>query len=247
MSLYDPSSAANTDEVIRAVFFFRTIFQSHNWQIEREVCCIMSTFTRTDAEPHPSEEFLLNQRLQKLLIALAQVRNIFGKESVSYALQNCSLILCHDNEGQLQWDSLSSQGNASVKQYLALFNSATRDSETSRLYYHHSVGLLQVFRTGEMMEIPRCFPSVSEDASKPGAMLTVRPSCWPKECPRLCLFVLPENGIDDKTRLGRLLHDAIEARNFYFAESDTAHGQPPWGAADWKLLKDWKAFLGFET
>jgi len=251
MSPYDPSSATNSDEVIRAIFFFRTICQSHTWQIEREVFCIMTTSTWTDVEPHADEGFLRNQRLQ-ILVALAQVRNIFGKESVSYALQNCSLILRHshypdENEAQLQWRAPSNQENASVEQYLALFNSATRDSETSRLYHRHSVGLLQVLRAGEMAEVPPFLPPISENAGKSGAMIAVRPSCWPAECPRFCLFVLSENGIDNKARLGRLLHDAIKDRNFYFADSDTAHGQPTWGAADWQLLKDWEALLSLET
>ena len=251
MSSYDPSSATNPDEVIRATFFFRTICQSHTWQIEREICCITSTFTGTDVEPHPDGRFLLHQHFQ-ILIALAKVRNIFGKESVSYALQNCSLILRHshypdEGEGRLRWDSLPNQEDSSIGQYVDLFNSATRDSETSRLYYHHSVGLLQVHRTGEMTEVPPCLPTISENAGKAGAMIAVRPSSWPVECPRFCLFVLPENGIDNKARLGRLLHDAIEDRNFYFAESDTAHGRTTWGAADWKLLRDWEAFLSLET
>jgi hypothetical protein len=194
-----------------------------------------------DVEPHPAEEFLLNQRFQ-ILEALAEVRNIFGKDSVSYALQNCSLIL-----RQLQWNSPSNEENASVKQYLALFNSATRNSETSRLYHRHSVGLLQVLRAGEMMEVPRCLPITSEEAGKPGAMIAVKPSSWPMECPRFCLFVLSENGIDNKARLGRLLHDAVKVNNFYFAKSDIAHGQLKWDADDWKLLSDWEAFLGFQT
>lgn len=251
MSPYDPSSATNSDEVIRAVFFFRTICQSDTWQIKREVYCIMSTFTGTEIEPHPDEEFLLNQRLQ-VLVALAQVRNIFGKESVSYALRNCSSILRHShypNEGerQLQWGSPSDQDNASVKQYLALFSSATRDPGISQLYYRHSVGPLQVLRAGEMAEVPLFLPRISEDAAKAGAMLAVRPSSWPAECPRFCLFVLTESGIDNKARLGRLLHDVIKERNFYFADSDTARGQPKWSAADWKLLRDWEALFSLET
>ena len=240
MSLHDASIATNSDTVIRAIFLFRTICQSHSWQIEREVCCIMTTFTGTDVEPHRDERFLLNQYSQ-ILTALAQVRNIFGKESVEYALRKCSLILRHsDAEGQVQWASRPKQENASVEQWLALFDSATRDSETSRLYHRHSVGLLHVLRAGEMTDVPPFLPIVPEIAGKGGAMLAVTPSSWPVECPRLCLFVLPE--IDNRAQLARLLHDAIEDKTFYFADSN-----PTWTEADWKLVRTWEAHLAHES
>ena len=242
MSLHDASSATNSDEVITAIFFFRTICQSHSWQIEREVRCIMSTSTGTDVEPHPDERFLQNQYSQ-IRTALAQVRNIFGKESVEYALRRCSLILRHsEDEGQVQWAPPSNQEKASVEQYLALFDSATTDSETSRLYHRHSVGLLHVLGAGEMTEVPPFLPIIPELAGKGGAMLAVRQSSWPAECPRFCLFVLPENEIDNKAQLARLLHDAIEDKNFYSADSE-----PKWAEADWKLLRAWEALLTHEA
>jgi hypothetical protein len=245
----DTASSTNSDEVVRAVFFFRTICQSHTWQIEREVCCIISSLVATEVDSPPDNELLLSRRLQ-VCVALSQVRNLFGKESVSYALRNFGLILRHSQYpdvggSQFKWASPSNQENTSITQYLALISAANRDSGTSRVRQLHTVGLREVLPV--QAAAPRFLPPISEDAGKAGAMLAVRPSGWPVECPRFCLFVLPEDGIDNKVRLGQLLHAAIEDRNFYFADSDTAHGLPTWDATDWKLLRDWECLLIGDT
>lgn len=247
-----PSSATSPEEVTRAFFFFRTFCQRDNWQIKREVYCIMSALTVSDAELYPNEWFLSIQHAG-VLRTLAQVRNIFGKESVAYALRSCSLILRHPyhSDGaadQLEWSGPSDEKIAadSITQYFALFNDMASVSEISRLYHRQSVGLLQVLRTGESIERPSCLTRIPENVGR-GAVLAIRPSSWPSECPRFCLFVLLEHGIDDKARLGRLLHDAVEDREMYFADRDTAQGQPSWSTGDWKVLQDWEALLSSKT
>ena len=92
-----------------------------------------------------------------------------------------------------------------------------------------------------MTEVLPSLPIVSEIASKAGAMIAVRPRNWPAECPRLCLFVLPENGIDNKAQLARLINDVIKDGDFYFAD------EPKWDGDDWKLLRAWEALLTHEN
>jgi hypothetical protein len=247
-----PSSATSPEEVTRAFFFFRTFCQRDNWQIKREVYCIMSALTVSDAELHPNERFLSIQETG-VLRALAQLLSIFGKESVAYALRSRSLILCHPHHsdgaaGQLEWSRPSDEKITadSVTQYFTLFDDTASVSEISRLYHRQSVGVREVSRTLEGIERPSCLPRIPEEVGT-GAVLAIRPSSWPPECPRFCLFVLLEHGIDDNARLGRLLHDAIEDREMYFADRDTAQGQPSWSAADWKVLQDWEALLSSKT
>ena len=242
MPPYGATSATTSDEVIKAAFFFRTGCEPRSWQIEREVCCVVSTFTGTEDESRPDEEFLQNQRHQTL-VALVQARNIFGKESVSCALTGFTLVLRHPHvgENQLRWARPSSEESLSVHEYANLFSCATGDSNRSRLQHHHSMGLQHLRQADDVTEVTPFLPPISQDAGRAGAMIAVRPGSWPAECPRFCLFVLSENGVDDKARLGGLLHNAIQDRNYYFTARDVAQGKPNWSQSDWKLLEDWEA------
>jgi len=257
------SSATYSDDVVRAFFFFHTFCQAGDWQIKREVYCIiwssraaqlLSTLIDTDLELHRGDKgWRLTQHFE-ITRTFPQIRNLFGNKSVAYALHNASLILLHGGSlnrdgGHLQWALPPDQGmtEAEIAQYFALFNAVECNAWMSQLYHRRSFRLLQVLRTEEATEIPLGLPSVSEDIGKGGAMLAIKPNSWPSQCPRFCLFVLLENGFDDKAQLKRLLRCARKEREMYGVNRDTVDGRLSLSATDEKILKDWKNALGSET
>ena len=249
------SNMSNPDETVEAFFLFRTFCQQEDWQVKREVYCViwssrassvLSMFLETDIDLFLAKDSLLSIQHYEFIQAFQQLRNISGRESVSHALNNTSLILLPCDDGsehgsQLQWREPQGQGLPEyvIAESVALFDSASCSEEVVQSHHHQSGRLLWVPGTGTATNPSPDLGTIPDSCGKGGAMLALRPGGWPQQCPRFCLFVLLRQDFDDEGRLGTLLRYTIQERDMYCVYEDAAREQEQLSVADRHLLKSW--------
>ena len=247
------SSLSNIGEPVRVFFFFRTFCQPENWQIRREIYCTVWSWramralsllcgntTATDLEVYPClEDF---RQSHEFIRAFEGVRNIFGRESVAYALDNTCLILRpvkapRADGSQLQWASPSNHGitEAAILQYCGFFDAAANGAQR---YHHQRIRIRQLIRAQQNTDIPTILGPVPEAVGNGGGMLAMKPSSWPTECPRLCLFVLLDSGFNERALIASLLGDTVRNRQIYSCGSDLT-----WTENDRRIFENWKRAL----
>ena len=260
---YGRSITNHPDQRIKTLLLFRTFCQQEDWQLRREVYCViwssraaslLSMILETDINFSFDEDSLLSIQHSEFIRAFQQLRKLSGRRSVAYALHNTSLILlpCDDASGrgsQLQWRQPQSQGIPEhvIAGYVALFDSASCSEDLVQSYYHQFGRLLWVLRTEQGTDTPPDLERIPDNVGEGGAMLTVKPGAWPQQCPRFCLFVLLGHGFHDEAHLGRLLRYTIQVRDMYCVYEDAAQGSEPLTAADRHLLRSWEDSFNRET
>jgi len=247
------SSLSNIGEPVRVFFFFRTFCQREDWQIRREIYCtvwswgamralslLCGNVAGADLEGYPSREDF--RKSQEFFRAFEGIRNIFGRESVAYALENTCLILRpvktpRADGSQLQWASPSNHGitETAILQYCGFFDAVANGA---RQYHHQCVRVRQLVRAEQNTEIPTVLGPVPEGVGNGGGMLAVKPGSWPTECPRLCLFVLLASGFNEKALIASLLGSTVNNRQIYSSGSG-----PTWTENDLRILENWKRAL----
>jgi hypothetical protein len=237
-----PSTATQAGQPVKAFFWFRTYCRQEDWHIRREMNCItwtpqairlLNPETATELE-NSGEEIVRPIQLNRVRKAFSQLRQLFGKHSVMYALYDTNLILshaspAHDDESELLWAPPSLRGieEAAIAQYRRLFHcvSQTRDLEGN--LFTQSARDFQLHPSGQPVDTPVGFPLVPESMGGEGAILAKKPNYWAPQSPRYCLFVWRKEDFDDKARLRYLLHRKLKEREVVSNNHDTAaHDQP---------------------
>lgn len=244
-------------QIVSAFLFFRTYCRPEDWQVIREVYCIIwssqaAKFLKGRLNTNLDPRFESGRVQHSDIIgAFQQLRNLSGRHSVAYALQNISLILSPRSDisstgRRLEWRQPQDQGVSEpvIAQYFALFNSISKSGDRVRSSHHHSHRLLRVTRTEQASDTPADLPHVPENVGQGGAMLALKPSLWPSQCPRFCLFILLDQDFDDKARLAGLLRYTIESREMYGELEKTAQGQLSLSASDIHILGSWLDSFG---
>jgi hypothetical protein len=239
----------NSDETVRAFVYFRSCCQHNDWQINREMYCIVwspaaakifgNHFSTDVAQGFMGSDF---QRalVAEVIHSFQQLRSLSGKYSAALALVGIFYVLLPYQDSQegalVHWRSPEEGGLSTpmLEQLTGLFNSSA-GGDTVQLRQYQSRSLLKVFHDQQPFNNPARFLQVVNDLSKLEAVIAIKPNSWPQECPRFCLFVLLDQDFDDEDILRELLHDAIRKRAFLAAAD-----QPLWTADDENLLKGWK-------
>jgi hypothetical protein len=260
---YERSTMSHPDQMIEASFLFRTFCQQEDWQLKREVYCIiwssraasvLSMFLGTDIGLFFDKESLPSIQHSEFIKPFQQLRKLSGRQSVAYALNNTSLILlpCDDASGrgkQLQWRQPQSQGIPEhvIAKAVALFDSASCSEDEVQSYHHQCDRLLWVLRTEQGIDTSPDLETIPDNVGKGGAMLAVKPGAWPQQCPRFCLFVLLGHGFNNEARLGGLLRYTVQERDMYCVIGDAAQEPERFSAADRHLLRSWEDSFSRQT
>ena len=259
---YGRSIISHPDQRIKAFLLFRTFFQQEDWQIKREVYCViwssqaasvLNLFLGAGINFIFAEDSLVSIQQSEFIRAFQRVRKISGRQSVAYALDNTSLVLvpCNDASGhgnQLQWRQPQSQGIPEdvVEKSVAWFDFASYSEDVVQSYYHQAAGLLWVIRAEQTIDLTPDLISIPDDVGKGGAMLVMKPGDWLPQCPRFCLFVLLNHGFRDQSLLAQLLRYAVQMRDMYCVFQDVGQEPDALSAADTDLLEKWEQSLSFE-
>ena len=244
-------STVDPDEIVRAVFFFRTLFEQENWQLRREIYCVILP-TKCRALILLEVPETQQERAIKIFTVFRRLRSYYGRTSVVAASRSATgvIVVLANHTGRdrlvLQWllpqhylaPSVSPMG---VHQVSDWFRFASCSESARGLQHYQSARLLRllpVLRTEHNTDIP-AHDSRSSDSSETGAILLVKPESWPSQCPRFCLFVLQSQGFDDKEQLGRLLRYTIDAEEIHNIPAVIDQGKPPLSTEDNDIITSW--------
>jgi hypothetical protein len=259
---YERSKTSHPDQRVEAFFLFRTFCQQEDWQLKREIYCViwsskaanvLNSFFETDYNVFSDKESLPLIQHSEFIKPFQQLRQLSGRESVAYALYNTNLILfpCDDDTGrgkQLQWCQPQNQGIAEniIAQTVALFDSASCSEDGMQSYHYQCGRLLWVLPT-VLGDIPAELENIPDSVGKGGAMLAMKPSAWPQQCPRFCLFVLLGHSVYDDANIGSLLGYTVHEREVYCVIGDAALETGPLNADDGHLLRSWERSFSRQT
>lgn len=260
---YGRSTTGLLDQRIRASLLFRTFCQEEDWQLKREVYCViwssraaslLSQFLEIPTNFFFDEDCLPSIQSSEFHRVFQQLHKLSGRQSVAYALDNTSLILL-PREGasgrgnQLQWRQPQSQDIPEhiIAKSVALFDSASRSENIVHSCHHQCDRLLWVIRTEEAANIIPGLIKIPDHVGKGGAMLVLKPAAWPQQCPRFCLFVLLSHDFQDQASIGRLLRYTVQMQDMYCVYEDTGKEPEPLSAADKYLLKSWEDSFSRQT
>jgi hypothetical protein len=240
-----PVPAAMLEERKYVYFYFHTFCRRKDWQIVRELNCV--SWDLADVQRHSAavrrEAFSATySKAEKfdhyatLVALLSMVRDISGKASVSYALNNTRLILSNiptseDGSSQMRW----AEGRS--PQLEQFENFAWRSYWPPHFYHERAqtVALKQSEREGVGDIVP-----VPKEMGQMGGILAKKPQSWPAQCPRFCLFVFLDIEASERDRLRQLLSNVVQQREIYGA-IDEKSGQEELfiDAEDRRLIREW--------
>lgn len=256
------SCIANFDEAVRAFFFFRSCCQSNDWQLRRQMYCIIwsseaakmfGNYLSTDVELGFGESAFQCVPPSEVIQSFQQLRSLSGKYSVVYALLGTSFILqpfqdVSQDRSQVRWSSPQEGGLSTpmIEQLTILFNSAF-GGDVVQLRQYQSHGLHQVFQAQQPSNTPPRLLQVGDNFGQLEAIMAIKSDLWPQECPRFCLFVLLDQDFDNEGRLRGLLHDTIRVHKYFALCEHGAQNRPSWSADDEVVLQDWKEYFSEEN
>ncbi|OQV10921.1 hypothetical protein CLAIMM_14842 [Cladophialophora immunda] len=252
-------ASADTGEVIQALLLFRTFCQPTGWQITRELSVFAYGVQAVQALRHLSDYLGFHNRrhmerlsqtwrapshhnFKAVLVEVQKVRNLSGISSVMHAFRGTRAVLGrdlnrHDPANHLKWTTpTDTKLHAdSVRGAFAFFDGLAQIRDMPPRIYSTTTGLLQVIQHGQTTSIQDSPFVVPPDAGDSGAVIGIRPTSWPLQCPNFCLFVLERIDQLDKVSLARLLEATIRIRNFF------AGGEGPiaMDRRDKLLLAEW--------
>lgn len=233
---------------VHATIFFQTYCDQSTWQIKRVLNCILwrtEPFTpslRADIDHLPAyvgsdgkpDYFEMND----LRTAILDTQQIYGRDSVWYALRNLSmaLILGEENRGP-EWISFDETEMPDKTSGFLIGLAEYTDLGEIVISCINRCGSLSQIDPGFERRLPSTIPDLGRDMRNGDSMLAVRSPSWPAVCPRFCLFVLLEGNHDDKDILYQLLEEAIALKNFY------GEGNCRFNRSDWQALRGWRKAL----
>ncbi|KFY47732.1 hypothetical protein V496_10477 [Pseudogymnoascus sp. VKM F-4515 (FW-2607)] len=256
------SCMENPSEIVRILVFFRSCCQSNDWQLNREMYCIIwsptaarifgSHFSK-DVTQGFEESGFQRKLVSDVIQSFQQLRSLSGKCSVAYALGGiCYILQPYQDlsyEGSLvHWRSPQEGGlpTPMIEKLSSLFNSAA-GGDIVQLRQYQGRSLLGVTQGQQPYNTPTRLSQVANNLRQHKAVMAIKPDFWPQECPRFCLFVLLEQDFDDEDILRDLLHDTIRTRTFLPVYKGGIGDQPSWTVDDENLLKDWKQYFSEEN
>lgn len=252
---YGQSTINRPDQRVETFFLFRTFCQQENWQLIREVYCViwslqaasvLNMLLGTAIDLFVDYGSLPSIQHSELIQAFQQLRKLSGRQSVAYALNNTSLVLLPSDDAsgpgnQLHWYHPQSRGLTEhvIAKFVAFFDSVSCSEDVARSHHFQCGRLLCVPRTEQATDTSPNLETISENVGKGGAMLAVKPGAWPQNCPRFCLFVLLSHDSLDEARVGSLIRSTIKERDMYRVFEDAAQEPETLSAADRHLLRSW--------
>jgi hypothetical protein len=248
------SRAFDSNQMIRAFIFFQTVCQSEDWQIKREVYCIIwssnaaELLSKVCGNPvHMNVGGYSPQLTQHsdFIRAFQQLQNLSPKQSVEYALQMISLVLL-PSEGfgggrgstwKLPQDNWISK--PMIDQYFAIFDDLSNIGNTLQLQHYQFRKILQIIRLEQASHTIAGLERMLDDVPQEDAIVVMKPSFFSQRCPRFCLFVLLDSGFDEKSKLVDLLKTELKAERVRVGSRDGVEIQQSLTNSERTILKNW--------
>lgn len=237
-------------------FSFKTYCQPENWQITREIYCIIwpqsaeslgGNTREMDLDVSIEPKTLKAARRLNLILAFHQLRALRGSESVWSALLPISLVLLFVEQGHNQYDDIHDAQWVLKEQnkipgstfdlHFGLFENAAT-TESNNRWFHRQIcsGLRRLCPADDDIGLPPALSNVAFRDLKSGT-IAVKSNLWPLKCPTFCFFVVLEQGFDEIGTLCSLLYETLKASRFF------SDGNWKLTVSDKRLLQRWHKSL----
>jgi hypothetical protein len=251
------ASVANySNKISKVSFSFKTYCRSTDWQIIREIYCIIwpqsaeslgANAREMDLDVFFEPKMLKAPRRLDLICAFHQLRTLRGSESVWSALLTISLVLLfveqglneHENIKDVQWvlEDQNKIPGSTFNLHSDLFKSAAITKRDNR-WSHHEVfsGLRKICSVDNDVGLPPALSNISFQDLESGT-IAVKSNLWPLTCPKFCFFVVLEQGFDELGTLCSLLYETLKVSRFF------SDGNWKLTASDKRQLQGWHSAL----
>jgi hypothetical protein len=237
-------------DAVSVTFFFQTYCDQSTWQIRRVLNCIfwktepfelslrvhlphLPAYVGGDGKPHYFE-------INDVKTAILDTQQIYGRDSVWYALRNVSMALLPGNESSgpkwVPFDEMEMPDKAPG--FLMGLAGEMMDLGGVIISRVNLCCSLSQIDPGPERRLRSTIPNLGRDTRKGDSMLAVRSPSRPVFCPKFCLFILSDDNHGDKDVIYQLLKEAIEFKHFY------GKGDCLFSRSDWQILRGWRRALG---
>lgn len=240
-----PLPAAVLDERKAAYFHFHTFCRRNDWQIFRELNCVLWDLTdvqrytaavQQEAFSPPynmTEESGLHATLVELL---SMVRDVSGKASVLDALKNTRSVLSKvpasaEDLSPIRWV-------AGCSSHMEPFEKSASRWHWPAHFYHESAQTVALRQKPSEREDGLGVVPVFKDCGQVGGLLAKRRQSWPTQCPRFCLFVMLDIKASEKSQLKQLLLSVIQEKEIYGIKTERSE-QAEVLKDDRRLIRKW--------
>ena len=234
------------EDIVHASFFYQSYYRQYDWQIVREVNCVVwpsagihseHILNRETAPIHSPQPHVQYHDFFQGLRPLMDMR---GNVSTWCALTNYTLIpylVNLDGENYVLWDIPdSSSVKVSQKTIGACKELIKNDSlflQSTQLAREHGQSRIRILNPADFAwNLSHILPGLEDmDISdQHDGIITVRPQDWPETCPRFCLSVMAANALDNPSAVPRILEWALTERKFYghFVKETVLAGLRAW-------------------
>jgi hypothetical protein len=245
--------AANPHKLIKVSFIFETYCQPSDWQLRRDIYCIIwplsiasilesSTEMELDVVVVPNWENLHTQH-SSIIRAFHQLRILRGSQSVFCALNNCSLVLlsipkqrdCNESSYNVEW---TLRNESLVTERIFTFHFSFFDPPTGKTQHGSShSGLRRTVSSDHGLEMPPAIANYGHESSTKYGTIAMRSLSGTPQGPKFCFFVSLDGDLDDGSTLGTALDSVLKAK--------TIHSDGSWrpGSVERRELRSWPKAL----
>jgi hypothetical protein len=259
--------AINPHNLIKVSFIFKTYCQPSDWQLRRDIYCIIwplsiastlesSTEMELDVNVAPNWKNLPTQH-SSIIRAFHQLRILRGSQSVFCALNNCSLVLLsipkqrnfNETSYNVEWTSYNvewtsynvewtSYNESPVMERIFTFHLSLFDLAAGKTQHGSSQsGLRRTVSSDHDLEMPPAIANFVHESSTEYGTIAMRSLSCTPQCPKFCFFVSLDGELDDGSILGTALDSVLKAK--------IVHSDGSWqpGSVDRRELRGWPKAL----
>lgn len=218
------SKQEECESIIQVSFIYQTYCRPSDWQIVREMNCIIWPPFEADLERLlnrnivPMNASRLDIDLYKLSRVLRSLRGLHGHRSVSSALENQFLILIsiqferetggQDHNIQLVPPDFGGISERTIRLWLDLFIDGSSVQGLQELFPEQEDPPPQMLGAIDRQAgVSGFIPGPQEVALYNDGVMALKSNSWPSDTPEYCLFVMLKENFDDVAVLKSLLRD----------------------------------------
>jgi hypothetical protein len=212
-------------EVVRATIFFHTYLEQTNWEIVREIVCVIWPTKIVDEDGKLVPLVHIPQiDIDRLFQWSFPLKRLSGSQSVLCAHNDYTLLpnfdhFRHsgnsDDRPVMMWQTSSDVLPSGIKLMacIKLLKDDALFAFTSNVMHAGDLEPIRAALTKTPTEVSGILPGFPDTTNHANSFIAIKPSSWPMRTARFCLFVLQEEGFDSAKVLRQLLQDAVRNEN----------------------------------
>ncbi|KAF2109609.1 hypothetical protein BDV96DRAFT_585029 [Lophiotrema nucula] len=221
-------TTSSPDEIVRATIFFHTYLHHMNWQIVREIVCVIwpSEIVSEDGDLLHISSFVQPADVVScatLIREFQPLKQLNGGQSVLCAHNDYTFLPFFEQFGHcgvpdnqhIIWKTPGGVFPSGIQ--LKACIKLLRDDA---LFAFPTNGLcaadtepITLSSTETQIDVSGILPGLPDSMAQASSLIAIKPTSWPMRTAKFCLFVMQEVGFDTAKALKQLLEDAVRNEN----------------------------------